>query len=87
MAKGFTPYANGMRNLRNSKMVQDDLLDRAQAIARQAEQTAGIKGAHFAADVQPGENRAHAIAYTANVPAMIDQRKNKSLAKAIDAGR
>lgn len=83
----FVPNQYGLRNLRNSSGVQKDLLARAERIAHRAESASTVRGARYEADVQPGVNRAHAIAHTANVEAMVDQLRAKTLTIAIDAGR
>lgn len=53
-------------------------------VAHQVRDTAGYFGtATYAANVQPGKTRAHAIVYTPSMHAIYSNAKHKSLIKAI----
>ena len=58
----FVRDKNGFRALLNSTEVQDMLLRKAQAVANGATAKSSYRDAAYAADVQPGKNRAHARA-------------------------
>lgn len=74
----------GARSIMNSSDVQSDLLRRAQAIKGTAE---SIGSASFAADVQAGRNRAHAMVKTTDAKSRRSNAKNNALLKSLDAGR
>lgn len=68
----------------NSGPVQALCLSKAQAIANSANAAAG---GGYAADVQAGKTRAHALAKTINAKGMRDNAKNNTLLKSLGSGR
>lgn len=73
----------GAREILNSSGVQSNLLSRAQRIKAQADSMgSGI----YAADVQPGKNRAHAMVKTTDAQSMASNAKHNTLVKSLDAG-
>lgn len=76
----------GARAVMNSQGVQNELLRRAMNIADAAESVSG-SGVTYAADVQPGRNRAHALVKTTDRHSRASNAKHNSLLKALDAGR
>lgn len=71
---------NGPRALRRSGGVAADLVRRASNVAAAA-------GAGFETSSRDGTNRARASVVTANADAMRAQATNRTLTRAIDAGR
>lgn len=76
----------GARAVMNSQGVQNELLRRAMNIANAAEAMSG-EGVHYAADVQPGKNRAHALVKTTDRHSRASNAKHNTLLKSLDAGR
>lgn len=74
----------GAREIMNSEAVQADLLDRARSIKECADRAGSGK---FAADVQPGRNRAHAMVKTTDAKSIASNAKRNTLLKSLDAGR
>lgn len=74
----------GITEIRNSKEVQDDLLERAERIKEKAETFGSGK---YIADVQPGKKRAHAMVKTTDYRSMASNAKHNSLLKSLDAGK
>lgn len=79
----FRPDRDGIREVARSKGVQAAVDGIAAQVADSAE--AMCEGAAYGHDVQPGKNRAHALAYTANYPAMRDNARNNTLLKALNS--
>ena len=75
---------SGVRDVLNAPGVQQDLLARAQRIAESA---SSVASGVFTADVQPGKNRAHAMAKTTDARSIASNAKHNSLLKSMDAGR
>lgn len=80
MLIGFRVHGDGVRKLLRSDEVRADLERRAQAIADRA-------GSGFAAESEVGSNRARAVVYTADFDAMLAEAQQRTLTRAIDAGR
>lgn len=76
--------SSGARQILNSQEIQDDLLERANRIKGKAD---SIGSGKYAADVQPGRNRAHAMVKTTDARSMASNRKHNTLLKSVDAGR
>ena len=70
-------------NFRNSREVQDEILDRAERIKQQAESFGG----EYKADVRPGKKRAHAMVKAADFKAARMNAKSNILLKSMDAGK
>lgn len=83
----WVPREKGFTGLMNGDATQAMLKTKVDAIKSAAVSSAHSKSAEYVTDVQPGKNRAHARCTTANEAAYFDQLKNKTLTKAIDAGR
>lgn len=75
----------GCRALLNSAGVQAEVLRRAQAVAAAASGRASF--GTYEADVRPGRKRATAMAKAIDKAAALDNARNNTLAKSIDAGR
>lgn len=75
---------DGARAILNSPEVQAELLQRAEAIKRHAD---SIGSGRYAADVQPGINRAHAMVKTTDTLSIRSNAKHNTLVKSLDAGR
>lgn len=73
----------GVRQLLRSEEVQADLLRRAEQIAA----AAGGEAAGFETSVVVGRNRARASVITATAEAMVAEARDRTLTRAIDAGR
>jgi hypothetical protein len=81
MAKSrFVLNSAGVAELLKSSEVQADLASRAGAIADAA-------GEGFEASSYAGAHRARASVITATFEAMLEEAKNRTLTRAIDAGR
>lgn len=74
----------GARQILNSGKVQADLLRRAEAVRSRAE---SMGSGTYAADVQPGKNRAHAMVKTTDAKSCASNAKKNVLLKSLDAGR
>lgn len=74
----------GARQVMNSPGVQDDLLRRVRAIKRTAE---SIGTGKYAADVQPGRTRAHAMVKTTDTQSQRSNHKHNTLLKSLGSGR
>lgn len=74
----------GARAILNSPEVQSELLRRAGAIRNHA---SSIDGCAYAADVQPGQSRAHAMVKTNDAKSMKSNANRNTLIKSLDAGR
>jgi hypothetical protein len=70
----------GVRELLRSPEIQRDLRRRAEAIAR-------VAGPGHEVDTQVGRNRARAAVITGTFEAAHNEATNRSLTRAIDAGR
>lgn len=70
--------------LRNSKEVQQYILERAERIKAKAD---SIGSGKYVADVQPGRTRAHSMVKTTDAKSMASNAKHNTLLKSIDAGR
>ena len=68
----------------NSQEVQSELLRRAEAIRDKAET---LGSGSYAADVQPGRTRAHAMVKTTDARSIASNAKHNTLLKSLDAGR
>lgn len=68
------------RSLLRSTEVQGDLQERADRIAASA-------GPGFVAEVEVGANRARGVVYTSDIDSMIAEAQDRSLTRALDAGR
>ena len=74
----------GARAVMNSQGVQNELLRRALKIKETAD---SIGKATYAADVQPGRNRAHAMVKTTDRHSRASNAKHTTLLKSLDSGR
>lgn len=74
----------GARAILNSPEVQSELLGRAEAIKERAD---SMGSGEYAADVQPGRNRAHAMVKTTDAKSVRSNAKHNTLLKSLDAGR
>lgn len=70
----------GVRSLLRSEEVRSDLERRARSVSRAA-------GDGYEMDSEVGRNRARASVRTATTEAVWDNAENRSLARALDAGR
>lgn len=67
--------------------IHADIERRCAAIAAAAIAGSTVEGAVFGHDVVTGAHRAHGMIWTDNVEAMIAEATDRSLTRAIDAGR
>lgn len=74
----------GARAVMNSQGVRNELLRRAMNIKDVAD---SIGSATYAADVQEGRNRAHAMVKTTDRHSRASNAKHNTLLKSLDAGR
>lgn len=82
----FKLNSKGMEELLRSPGVHADLQRRAEAIARAANQAAGLDG-DFIGEATIDKTRAHGRVWTATVQAMIAEAQNRTLTQSFDAGR
>jgi len=76
----FRVNSAGARQLMNSPAMQADLLSRATSIKARAD---GMGSGVYAADVQAGRNRAHAMVKTTDALSMASNAKHNTLLKAL----
>jgi plasmid stability protein len=80
MAGEFKLHDGAMVKLLHEQFVTDDLLDRALRIRAAA-------GPGHRVETEAGNNRPRAAIITDDIPAMLRERKDRNLTRAIDAGR
>ncbi len=78
--------SKGVQEILKSARVQEDLKRRADAIAAQANSAAGIVDG-FVSGSELGRSRARAYVVTATAEAMVAEATNRTLTRALDAGR
>lgn len=75
----------GVRDLLNSQIVQDLLLEHAERVKRSADAGLPKGAAAFVADVQAGKNRAHAMAKTSDAGNRAHNARTNALLKGLGA--